>query len=201
MPVALALTCVGCSGDTPAPASTPSRSATAAPTSGPTRTPRPRPTLTPRHPDQPVHLRTSVSGAGLTGTQRARIRTGVGKAIDGWLRAGFLAGPFPQRSYPHAFDTFTAGAKADAQAHEAVLTNGRRGARIHSIRATKQRATVQVWSHRGKPAGATARVQMVARAGLAKGRHQTISVHGTVQLTPVGNRWKIFGFDIDTTSG
>jgi len=208
LPLVLASACLAlggaaCSHDeqAPAPTATPTATASTKPTVMSTKTPKHTPTPRPtRTRTSSVRLTSTVHGDGLSASERKRVRAGVTRAVRSWLRGGFLAGPFPQHGYPHAFDAFTPGARAAAKKKASAMTNGARGRKVQSMRATTARSVATVWAPDGKPAGASARVQLVAVAQLTGGKQRTVSVSGTLDLTPTGAGWKIFGFDIDTTA-
>lgn len=196
IPLAMsAVLCLGCSADEP---SKPEHSPTGTPTTG-TPTPAKTVTVSPR-PQSAAKLKVTIAGEGLSAAEKSEVRKGVARAVGSWFENAYLAGPLPrdaQAPYPHAFESFTAGAKKSAADRANVMTGARYGPKLTDLTPTRESAEVRVWQHGGKPGGATAKVKLVAEGEAKGGGHRTIEVSGTLQLTPAGERWKIFGFDID----
>jgi hypothetical protein len=129
----------------------------------------------------------------LSADRRDALAGAVTTVVDGWLEGAYL-GDFPRSDYSKAFTGFTRGAAAKAKRNLALMTNSDISDRIDTARATKRTISLDVLSLRQRPVGVTARVDLAfeTSGGLAGGQQVT----GTVDLTPVGNGWKIFGFKI-----
>jgi hypothetical protein len=132
----------------------------------------------------------------LPAQRRDRVAQQVGAVVDGWLDHAYL-GDFPRSDYAAAFTGFTAGAAAKAQHELALMTNAAISGRIDQATATKRSVALDVLAVGQRPVGVTATVDLAFRTtGAAAGTQQ---VTGTLDLTPDGDGWKIFGYRISRT--
>ncbi|MDH2415351.1 hypothetical protein [Nocardioides sp. CER19] len=132
----------------------------------------------------------------LDGARRVALAQAVGTVVGRWLDGAYL-GRFPRTDYSAAFAGFTAGAAAKAHRDLALMSNAAISSRIDTATATKRVISLDVLSLDQRPVGVTATVRLAFdTTGTLTGSQQ---VAGTVDLTPVGNGWKIFGYEIART--
>jgi hypothetical protein len=118
----------------------------------------------------------------------------VGDAVDTWIDGGFVGVDYPRESFGSAFSAFTKQAKRDAGRQKSLMTNWDLRRDIDGVDVKKRRVTVDVMAPRGRPAGATARVDLVfTTTGATETR---MAVRGRLFLTPHDGAWRIFGFDV-----
>lgn len=94
------------------------------------------------------------------------------------------------RAAQPAYDAFTPGAVAIAQAQATTVTRAGFGA-VKQVKATRLNAALEVFAPSGQPAGVTARLDF---AFDVDGREATVT--GRLLLSPEADGWKIFGFDL-----
>ncbi|GAB7004064.1 hypothetical protein JCM18899A_15360 [Nocardioides sp. AN3] len=132
----------------------------------------------------------------LGSARRDELAAAVTTVIDGWLDRAYL-GDFPRSDYAAAFSGFTAGAAAKARRDLALMSNAAIADRIQRAEATTRSISLDVLSISQRPVGVTARVDLgFQTTGTVTGPQE---VTGTLDLTPVGNTWKIFGYEITRT--
>lgn len=117
----------------------------------------------------------------------------ITQVVDGWIDAG-LGGDYPRTDFADAFAGFTPDARAMAVKQSALLTNAEVGADLERSELTERVVRVDVVAPRGKVAGATARIHLTVE--LEGGVERTDLVTGRLMLTPAGDGWRIFGFDV-----
>ena len=135
---------------------------------------------------------TTLTGR-LSAARRDALAGAVTAVVDRWLEGAYL-GDFPRSDYSSAFAGFTPGAAARAKRNRALMTNAGISDRIDTARATKRTISLDVLSLKQRPVGVTAKVDLAFETSGALAGGQEVT--GTVDLTPVGNGWKIFGFEI-----
>jgi hypothetical protein len=148
--------------------------------------------------DEEVTTQTAI--ATVTGRlaqdQRDALTAAVTQVVDGWLEGAYL-GEFPRTDFSAAFAAFTAGAAAKAQRELPLLSNAAISDRIRTAEATRRSVSLDVLAVRQRPVGVTARVDLAFETtGELAGPQQ---VTGTLDLTPDGGGWKVFGFDVTRT--
>lgn len=94
---------------------------------------------------------------------------------------------------PAAYDAFTPGAAALAQAQPGVVTRAGFG-EVPQVTATRLNAALEVFAPKSQPSGITARLDFAFDIG---GREATVT--GRLLLSPEPEGWKIFGFDLAQT--
>jgi hypothetical protein len=126
---------------------------------------------------------------------RKRVLARVGRAVDSWIDGGFVGVGYPRSSFPTAFAAFTRPAKHDARRQIRLMTNWKLRKKIDGVEVKKRKVTVDVLAPRGRPAGATARVNLVfTTTGKA---HRRVDVTGRLFLSPGDHgSWKVFGYDV-----
>jgi hypothetical protein len=119
----------------------------------------------------------------------------VGRAVDTWIDGGFVGVDYPRDSFGSAFAAFTAPAKHDAKHQRRLMTNWHLRKRIDGVEVKKRKVSVDVLAPGGRPAGATARVDLVFKTtGHAEKR---VTVRGRLFLGPDRQgTWRIFGYDV-----
>jgi hypothetical protein len=126
---------------------------------------------------------------------RSALETQVGAAVDGWFDGGFVGPGYPTDRFPHAFDTFTKRAAADARRQRALMTNWKWRHSITGVTVLHRAATLDVLAPHGRPAGVTARVHLVFRTTGHQKKKVTIRGRLFLARNPRGH-WQIFGYDV-----
>jgi hypothetical protein len=126
---------------------------------------------------------------------RKHLLNQVGRSVDTWIDGGFVGVDYPRHSFKKAFVAFTKPAKHDAKHQKRLMTNWALRKRIDGVTVKHREVTVDVLAPRGRPAGATARVDLVFKTtGDATKR---VTVHGQLFLSPAAHgKWRIFGYDV-----
>jgi hypothetical protein len=183
----LALAVSACSGDSSEPKAEPSDEGTSASEAT----------------DAPPPLQTTATLGKVTGRlpqeKRSNVRRQVARAVDSWFDAAYLGGDYPRNDFAASWPGFTTGAKVDAKADKADMSNQDIGARIDTVEATTRKVTVDVLAVRGHAAGATARVVLRFRTDGEVRRK--VEVRGRLFLTPTPEGWRIFGYDVTKGRG
>ncbi len=153
--------------------------------------------------DGPSPVETTATLGKVTGKlpkgKRSKTRKQVGRAVDAWFEAAYVGGDYPRNDFATSWPGFTTGAKADAKADKALMSNQDIGARISAVEATVRKVTVDVLAAKGRPAGATARV--VLKFGTEGEVKRRVEVQGRLFLTPTPDGWRIFGYDVTKGRG
>jgi hypothetical protein len=118
----------------------------------------------------------------------------VGEAVDAWIDGGYVGVDYPRDSFDSAFDSFTGAARDDAQRQKRLMTNWKLRQKIDGVEVRKRKVTVDVLAPRGRPAGATARVDLVFVT--SGDTQQRVTVRGRLLLSPAHGKWQIFGYDV-----
>jgi hypothetical protein len=126
---------------------------------------------------------------------RKTLETHVRAAVDGWFDGAFLAVGYPADSFPHAFDTFTARAAADAKRQKRLMTNWKWRHDIDGVAPTKRKVKLDVLAPKGRPAGVTARVKLAFTTSGHKKKKVTVTGRLFLARNP-GGHWRIFGYDV-----
>lgn len=176
--LSLALILVGCSGeDDQEPAPGPSAEGSAGSTGIPSR----------------VEVGEVVGKLGKRPARKAAAQ--VAHTVDRWLDAAYLAGDYPRSKFGDAFQGFTKDAAALARRQRGLMSNASIGGDVEEVTATRRVVRVDLLAPKGKPAGATARVNLVF--DLVGKSERTEQVRGRLVLTPSKGGWQVFGFDIE----
>jgi len=118
----------------------------------------------------------------------------VGRAVDGWIDGAYVGVDYPRDSFGSAFDSFTEPAKRDADRQKQLMTNWDLRKKIDGVEVKKRTVTVDVMAPRGRPAGATARVDLVFTT--TGDKQERVTVRGRLFLSPGHGKWHIFGYDV-----
>lgn len=119
----------------------------------------------------------------------------VAAVVDRWLDAAYVAGDYPRSDFRDAFPGFTADAARLASRHPGLMSNQAVGEDVDGVTATRRVVRVDLLAPKGKPAGATAHVNLVIE--LSGDVERTDQVRGRVVLTRSKNGWRVFGFDVE----
>ncbi len=126
---------------------------------------------------------------------RPQLEKSVGQAVDAWLDGGFVGVSYPRDSFDTAFASFTPDARADAERDHDLMTLWGYRHQIDGVTTTHRTVKIDVLAPHGKPAAATARVDLrfTTSGDVAK----PVEVSGRLFLTPTaGGPWRIFGYDV-----
>lgn len=138
---------------------------------------------------------TKVTGR-LGAAKRDALAGAVAEVVDGWFDGAYL-GDFPRSDFAGAFAGFTKGAAEKAQRNLDQMSSKSISSQIETAEATRRSLSLDVLSIKQKPVGVTATVDLVFETtGSLTG---TQEVTGTLDLTPDGDSWKVFGFEISRT--
>lgn len=118
----------------------------------------------------------------------------VGQAVDSWIDGGYVGVDYPRDSFGSAFDAFTKPAKRDADRQKQLMTNWDLRKKIDGVEVKKRTVTVDVMAPRGRPAGVTARVDLVFTT--TGDTQERVTVRGRLFLSPGHGKWRIFGYDV-----
>jgi hypothetical protein len=130
---------------------------------------------------------TKVTGK-LPKAARDEVRKDAGAAIGAWWDAAYLSTGAANR-----FPGFTPGAAKLARRDADLMTNQGDGDGIDSREADRKQVDLDVLAVKGRAKGATAVLHLTySTNGVAK----KCTVGGTVSLVPVGDKWRIFGYDV-----
>ena len=145
-----------------------------------------------------VHV-VSVQGD-LSSEARERLPAEAGAAIDGYLKAAYVEGPYPRVAFPRAFDTFTPGAAERAARQADLLTNAALGPALSTFRAVRNEVALVVFARDGRPQGVNATLSFQGR-----GRHRAqgevqVAVSGDLYLVATADGWRIVGYRLDQTA-
>lgn len=121
---------------------------------------------------------------------RAKLASQVEATLSSFVDNALVASP----PASDAFGGFTRGGAKQAEKDRALLTSegfadGAAGAA--KVVPTRLGADLSVLTPHAKPAGATARVDIVLDVD-----GQPVTLAGTLLLTPTADGWKIFGYDL-----
>jgi hypothetical protein len=126
---------------------------------------------------------------------RPDLEKSVGQAVDAWLDGGFVGVTYPRDSFGSAFTSFTPDARKDAEHDRDLMTLWGYRHRIDGVTTTHRKVVIDVLAPRGKPAGATAHVDL--RFTTTGQVTKPIEVSGRLFLTPTAEgSWRIFGYDV-----
>ena len=120
--------------------------------------------------------------------------------MDAWLDGGFVGVSYPRDSFDAAFASFTPDARQDAERDKALMTLWALRHRIDGVTTTHRTVVIDVLAPRGRPAAATARVDLrfTTSGQVAK----KIEVTGRLLLTRTDSgSWRIFGYDVTQGAG
>lgn len=166
------------------------------------RSPQPAPAITsapPRARSAPWQIRVTHVAGRLGARDRRALVTRVGRTLEAYVAAAFVAGDYPRSDFARSFSSsFTRGAARRARADLAVLTNRPLGPTTRAVRAARRTAYLSVLAPEGKPGGVSAAVHLVLDVDRGDRVAQRLRVQGRLLLTPGRpGTWRIFGYDVD----
>ncbi len=126
--------------------------------------------------------------------RRKQLKRRVTRTVDRWIDAAYVGGDYPRSDFSDAYATFTKDAAAFAERDKARMSNTRVGNRVESVTATTRRLRIDVLAHKGTAAGVTARFALVL--DLEGEVRRTDRIAGSLLLTYVGKKWRVFGYDV-----
>lgn len=133
---------------------------------------------------------TRVAGR-LGDRDRLALRRQVEELLGRWVTAAYLEPGTPRAG---RLPGFTEGAARLVRDRGDLLSGLGRDLDGATVRGAAVEAPVSVLAPRGEPAGATARLDLVLDLGPETA--QDVHVTGRLLLTPVGQGWRVFGFDV-----
>lgn len=173
-------------------------------------------TPTPEMEEQTVSLRVSAPVTRVAGRLSEKDRLAVRREVEA-LVAEYVTAAFLDPGTPpdQLFPGFTEGATRLARTQGAVLSRADLVAGAATVAVASVEAPVNVLAPKGRPAGATARLDLTltvtpppdddtgtesdADPDPGEQASQDVRLQGRLLLTPVGQGWKIFGFDVIRT--
>jgi hypothetical protein len=126
---------------------------------------------------------------------RQALETQVRTAVDGWFDGAFVGVSYPADGFPHAFDTFTGQAAADARRQRQLMTNQKWRKHIDGVTVAQRKVALDVLAPKGKPAGVTAWVRLRFTTTGEKKKKVTVTGRLFLARNPQG-KWRIFGYDV-----
>jgi hypothetical protein len=148
--------------------------------------------------EEAASLETTATLGRVTGSlpkgKRSKVRRQVAHAVDEWFDAAYIDGEYPRNDFENAWPGFTVGARADAHADKALMSNQDIGGRIDAVEPLARKVTVDVLAVRGKAQGASARVLLKFKTD--GDIHRKVEVRGRLFLIPSPEGWRIFGYDV-----
>jgi hypothetical protein len=152
-------------------------------------------TSAPADPGIPTRVEVGEVVGKLAKRPARKVAADVAGVVDRWLNAAYVGGDYPRSKFGDAFPGFTKDAAALARRQRGLMSNQAVGDRVDSVTATRRVVRVDLLAPKGKAAGATAHVNLVIKlAGKVK---RTDQIRGRLVLTRSGDKWRVFGFDIE----
>ena len=149
--------------------------------------------------DPEVSVRTSVARVhgDLSARELRQLEQEAGRLVSGYLSAAYLH-QRPTQGYRGSFPGFTPDARKLAYRDVRTASDGAFNW-ADEVRPLGAVAFLSVVAPEGRPAGATARV-LLRMAASDQRREREVEVRGRLLLTPAGNRWQIFGYDLSVAT-
>lgn len=171
------LALAGCGGESEKPAASPS--------------PSPTPPPTVKSTAKLVHLQGRFPR-----NRHQAVATNVGKVVDRWLQAAYVAGDYPRATstYRDIFPGFSPVAVAQASKQRTQMSNATLAPHIDGVEVVASKVNVDLLAKDNHPVGAVARVRFVYETTGDRESRQT--VYGTLDMLPTKTSWAVFGFDI-----
>jgi hypothetical protein len=142
-----------------------------------------------------LELSLGPGASGLSPTERDRLQTAVGDTLSAYVVGAFL-GDYPRDDFVVALDSFTSGAARMAAEDLDVVTGDGFGA-ADDVVATRLDARLSTFAPDDTAAGVTAAVHFEFDVVASDGSIERERLVGRLMLTPEGDEWKIFGYDVD----
>lgn len=150
---------------------------------------------TPAETEAPTELRisapvTRVAGR-LSDADRLALRRDVEDLLRQYVQEAFLD---PEASPRTAYGVFTDGAARLARRRGALLWQA--DLEAEEVRVRRVRAAVNAYAPAGRAVGATVRLDLVLEAVPTDDDVERVRLTGRLLVTPVGDAWRVFGFDL-----
>jgi hypothetical protein len=127
---------------------------------------------------------------------RDRIAESVARTLDEYVEGAF-GGKYPRADFDSAFAVWTEDAARLGKQDAEITTNSALGEALVDVAADSLQAELFVFAPGETPGGASAHVVMRFIGEQAGGDRVTITVKGELRLTRDGDRWRIFGYDLE----
>lgn len=146
-----------------------------------------------------LQVRTSITRVHgeLAAGPRRQLERQAEHLLEGYLSAAYLK-QRPTAGYRSAFPGFTADAR-ELALHDVETASDGAYQWAEGISPLGATASLSVVAAKGRPAGATARVLLRVEVSDDR-RKREVTVRGRLLLTPAGERWEIFGYDLSVAS-
>ena len=135
----------------------------------------------------------------LSTESRDVLQNDVAGALSSYVVDAFL-GDYPRQDFVAALDSFTDGVASQAAQDIDVVTGAGFGDHVDDVAATKLSATIASFAPDNKALGVTAVVDFAFDVD-ADGTTTEYTRRGRLMLMPVGDTWKIFGYDLSPGGG
>jgi len=132
--------------------------------------------------------------SGLSPADRDQLQTAVGDTLSAYVVDAFL-GDYPRDDFVAALDSFTSGGARLAAEQLDVVTGAGFGS-PEDVVATRLDARLSTFAPDEEASGVSAAVNFEFEVA-DDGSTELVQVAGRLMLTPEGDEWKIFGFDLD----
>ena len=142
-----------------------------------------------------LDVRTSVARVHgqLSPARREQLERDAGRLVADYLSAAYLH-ERPADGYRGSFPGFTTGARALAL-EDVEISSDAAFSEAEEIRSRDAGAVLSVVAPDGRPVGATARVFLDLDVSDGD-RESRVEVRGRLLLSPAGDGWRIFGYDL-----
>jgi hypothetical protein len=138
-----------------------------------------------------------VAGKLGRGKRKQTLRA-ITKPVRVWVNEGFVDGPWPRKGFEAAFTPFSAGTAKSARNNARLLTMQALGPNLVDVVPQRRRVRVSATAARGRPIGATARVDLAMFGLNQQGSRLSVHVRGDVFLSATKEKgWQIFGYELD----
>ena len=152
-------------------------------------------------PPVPLSIRvTRVSGK-LSAANASSLQSSVGATLDRYFDAAYLGGTYPRTDFSTALSLFPANLATQAKHDTVLLTNAALGGSTQSVTAKVKTAYLSVFAPHNKPAGVSARINLVYVDNRGDQPAREVTVSGRLMLTPTkSGSWRIFGYSISRST-
>jgi hypothetical protein len=138
-----------------------------------------------------------VAGKLGRGKRKQTLRA-ITRPVRVWVNEGFVEGPWPRKRFEAAFAPFSAGTAKSARNNARLLTMQALGPNLVEVVPQRRRVRVSATAARGRPIGATARVDLAMFGLNQQGSRLSVRVRGDVFLSATKDKgWQIFGYELD----
>ncbi len=128
----------------------------------------------------------------LPADQQQVVQDEVSAVVDDFTNWAYLSGEYPRTEWEFPVPGFSPRASRRVERDLSFATNADIGASIDSVTPISRSVTVDVLAPRGKPAGATARYEVVFNTTGDAGESE-VTVKGRLVLVPEASGWQVVG--------